>query len=294
MENSSSALIERVNSILKNYSEIKKNNLSEYFLETFELAIYEGDKETFNSLSQELKELGETNLSENRAEVILKEPYSFENLLVQNISLVKTDGKNEFVADVIIKTKAFESIKMIAPLRNFNINNDNIEVIDTVKGLRILISDITNVESQNSLEQLLAEERNKRLELLSDFQNFQKRIEIEKSAWGAISNMGLIKDILEVHDDIGLAILDEQPSLENAITSLKSAQDKLEAAASRAGIERISVEIGNDFDKEKMEAISTIDAGESSKNKVIAVISSAYKYKNKDGIVSPAKVIVGK
>lgn len=149
--------------------------------------------------------------------------------------------------------------------------------------------------NENLLQAQLDEEKAKRLSLMAEFQNYQKRIEQEKSTWGALSNMSLIKDILEIHDDLQLAISDENLDLDHAKTSIKSAQDKLIDTILRAGIEKVDVKIGDEFDKERMEAVSTVPAqDESQKNKVIAIISSAFKYVGKDFILKAAKVVVGK
>ncbi len=145
------------------------------------------------------------------------------------------------------------------------------------------------------LEEKIQDEMNKRLTLFSDFQNYQKRVEGEKALFGAMANMGLISSILEVHDDIQLALGDSDLNLENAKSSMKSAADKIVHTIASAGVETITVNIGDIFDKEKMEAVSMVPVqDENQKGKVIAVISSAYKYKDRDGIFKPAKVVVGK
>lgn len=144
------------------------------------------------------------------------------------------------------------------------------------------------------LQSQLQEEQMKRIQVMADFQNYQRRVEQEKANWGAVSNMGLIREMLEVYDDLHLALNDENLSLDHAKVSLKSAQDKLVLAVTATGVEVIDVKVGDDFNKEKMEAVSTVAAGEEQKGKVIAVISSAYKYKDKEFILKPAKVVVGK
>ncbi len=153
----------------------------------------------------------------------------------------------------------------------------------------------SNLDELQELKLQLTEEKGKRLQLMADFQNFQKRINEEKSAWGALSNMALIQDILEVFDDIELAMNDENLTLEHAKHSLKSAQDKIIAAALKAGVEKIEVNVGDEFDKEKMEAVTMVPVQDKKQSgRVIAVISSAYKLTNKEGILRPAKVVIGK
>jgi molecular chaperone GrpE len=145
------------------------------------------------------------------------------------------------------------------------------------------------------LESKLQDETNRRLSLMSDFQNYQKRIEGEKALFGAMANMGIISSILEIHDDLELAMNDETLDLENAKNSIKTAQSKIVQTVASAGVETIQVKVGDDFDKNHMEAVSMIQApNEELKGKVIAVISSAYKYKDREGVFKPAKVVVGK
>jgi molecular chaperone GrpE (heat shock protein) len=147
----------------------------------------------------------------------------------------------------------------------------------------------------SELEQKLQEETNRRLSLMSDFQNYQKRIEGEKSLFGAMANMGIISSVLEIHDDLELAMNDETLDLENAKNAIKTAQSKIVQTVASAGVESILVKIGDDFNKEHMEAVSMIQApNEEMKGKVIAVISSAYKYRDREGVFKPAKVVVGK
>lgn len=147
----------------------------------------------------------------------------------------------------------------------------------------------------DALEKQLQDESNRRLSLMSDFQNYQKRIEGEKALFGAMANMGIISSVLEIHDDLELALNDETLDLENAKASIKNAQGKIVQTVASAGVESISVKVGDAFDKEVMEAVSMIQApNEDMKGKVIAVISSAYKYKDREGVFKPAKVVVGK
>lgn len=150
-----------------------------------------------------------------------------------------------------------------------------------------------STDELKTLNSKLEAEKAKRLQTMAEFENYRKRIESEKAMFGAMANMGIIQELLEINDDLNLALNDENLSLEHAKQSIKTAQDKLKAAASNAGIEAIEVNIGDEFDREKMEAIQAVP-DEKNKNKVIVVISSAYKYSNKEGILRPAKVIVGK
>jgi len=173
-------------------------------------------------------------------------------------------------------------------MKNDNkVKNDPLSEVESQK-------EIDEVRSEESnLEQLLQEEKERRILLKADFENYKKRMESERATFGAIANMGLIQELLEVHDDLQLALDDSELDLNRSKESIKTAQQKLLGASERAGIERIEVKVGDEFNKETMEAISAIP-NEENKNKVIAVISSAFKYRGQTNILKPAKVIVGK
>jgi molecular chaperone GrpE len=158
--------------------------------------------------------------------------------------------------------------------------------------IKSLDNEIDSIE-ENDMDTKLELEKEKRVRLMADFENYKKRIEQEKATFGAIANMSLIQELLEINDDLGLALDDSELNLDRAKESITNAREKLKATAMNAGIETVEVKPGDEFDKEKMEAIQVIPNPEMS-NKVIAVISSAYKYSNKEGILKAAKVIVGK
>jgi molecular chaperone GrpE len=151
----------------------------------------------------------------------------------------------------------------------------------------------SNKDVIGELKKQLEEEKQKRLQVMADFENFKKRIEKERATFAAIANLSLIQEILEVVDDIGLALDDTNLTLERAKEILDIAKQKLTQSVVVAGVEKLEIKKGDNFDKEIMEAISVVP-DKKLKNKVIAVISSAYKYKDKDGVIRPAKVIVGK
>ncbi len=292
-------LWQKIDSLLNEVNKVANGSLSANNLTVASIAVTAKTDEEISEYLAELPEGKATiNQTENGYKIELSEAYSFENFQVYSIMLVNSKTNSSGKDGVSFKSKSLESIKAKASENDYKIIDGVNKIIIENESLTIEIDNDTKedekTESSVEILKALEEEKLKRIELLSDFQNYQKRVELEKSTWGAISNIGIVKEILEIHDDIGLALSDESLNIENARSSLKSAQEKLISAVERVGIEKISVALGDDFDKETMEAVSTIDSGSEQKNKVIAVISSAYKYKNKDGILSAAKVIVGK
>jgi molecular chaperone GrpE len=158
----------------------------------------------------------------------------------------------------------------------------------------IEIAEETDVQNDNLASEIKAE-KERRLMLMADFENYKKRMETERATFAAIGNISLIQGVLEVFDDLQLAMSDENLNIDSAKQAIQGAQNKIQTATKIAGVEQVEVKTGDDFDKEKMEAVSTIPVQEEiQKGKVIAVISSAYKYVGREGIVKPAKVVVGK
>jgi len=302
-------LTERLNEIISESKKIYDKFLKHHNLVVDYANIFCKDSEEYDFYSEEALKLG----------VLLKEVSNGiyvkfnQDLIVNSIHLktIKvrkpdptktTDGALDFVTNdyEILKGQLQDNPNFQLSVNTFK--QEEIVVSFDDSDAYIAISSIPILETLKPKEEsaeldtnaLIEEEKRKRLQLMSDFQNYQKRVEQEKAMFGAMANMSLIQEILEVFDDINLALSDAELTLEHATSSMKSAQDKLVTAIEMAGVERIPVSVGDDFDKEKMEAISTVPGDDSQKGKVIAVISSAFKYKNKDGILKPTKVVVGK
>jgi molecular chaperone GrpE (heat shock protein) len=150
-------------------------------------------------------------------------------------------------------------------------------------------------EENDTLRLELEKEKNAKLMAMADLQNYRKRMEAEKAKFGVLSNMQLVMQILEVIDDIQLAMSDEQLDLERAKEMLKISQDKLLAGLVVAGLEKVEVKIGDKFDPAMMEAVTTVPVeSEDKDNTIVAVISSAFRYAGQTDLVKTAKVVVGK
>lgn len=156
------------------------------------------------------------------------------------------------------------------------VNSDNL-VVDEIQQLK---KEIESLKMTN-------------LQLIADFQNYRNRIENEKEIFGTLATLDLSKEILEIYDDLNFAINDDNLDFENSLSSLKTAQEKIINSLKNTGIEMVEVKVGDLFDKEKMEAISTV-ANEELKGKVVTVLSSAFKFRSRDSLIRHAKVIIGK
>ncbi len=279
---------------------LEQIQIKDYSIDSVGISV--ADSKEYDQVAEDILKIAEKHVEDEHGILVkFKEPVAD----IKFARLVKP-GEQKYVS---VQTNNFEEAKKAYPnakliegegwkLLEVKLENGNIMISDIFES-EFYFKPQKETETQpDELSKLKADldlEKQKRISLMADFQNYQRRIENEKSNWGAMSNMSLIKDILEIHDDIELALQDENLSLEHAKSAMTSAQDKLVDSAKRNGIEKVEVKIGDVFDKEKMEAVSVVAVqDESQKGKVIAVISSAYKYSNKEHVLKAAKVVVGK
>lgn len=116
---------------------------------------------------------------------------------------------------------------------------------------------------------------------LADYQNLERRITEEKSAWIMAANKDLILKLLPVLDNLFLA----QKHITDAGLDL-SIQKFLDALYNE-GMERIETK-GRDFDPHLMECVSVQEGTE---DKVLEEVRPGFKIN--DTVLRPAQVIVG-
>lgn len=311
------SFLEQVSTIFQSSLDLKNKYFDGYPMILDHLTMFTYNLEEYQKSKKEADNIGNPEFEDERGTLYkLSNPIKLEDFELIDFKVAKPHihNHNSHHYAVYYKVENFEDFK-----KRFDALNDNnvvkqqlhnkLEILEKDAPVILYIvpisepalEDMDEVKEQVNgetdmlrLQAQLEEERMKRIQVMADFQNYQKRIDQERSTWGAISNMGLIREILEIYDDLHLALNDENLTLDHSKVSLKSAQDKLLLAAATVGIEIINVQVGEEFDKEKMEAVSAIPASEEQKNKVVAVVSSAFKYKDKDFILKPAKVVVGK
>jgi molecular chaperone GrpE len=117
---------------------------------------------------------------------------------------------------------------------------------------------------------------------LADYQNLEKRIAGERSAWARTANKDLISRLLPGLDSLMLA----KKHTEDEGVSLSI--DHFLSALKEEGVEKIET-IGQNFDPNLMEAVSTADGEE---GKVVEEVKPGYKLSG--SVLRPAQVIVGK
>lgn len=146
-------------------------------------------------------------------------------------------------------------------------------------------------EEVDKLTKLLEEEKEAKLRVLADFDNYKKRIVKERDEISLLGNATILNILLEIQDDL-LKALEE---IENPPLGLKMINDKVKTFLGEQDIVEVEVKPDDKFDPSFMEAIGTVTVNEDDKaNKVIHVDRKAYKLKSKDMLLRTARVIVGK
>ncbi|MCL4390021.1 MAG: nucleotide exchange factor GrpE [Patescibacteria group bacterium] len=133
------------------------------------------------------------------------------------------------------------------------------------------------MKKQEELEEL----KNKYLRALADYQNLEKQTANWKEEFSQYANVGLIRKLLEVLDDLEKAqdhIKDE---------GLELVLAKLKKILADEGLEELELE-GKEYDPAQAEVISTEPGQEN--NKIIKVLQKGYKLKDK--VIRVAKVVV--
>ena len=124
---------------------------------------------------------------------------------------------------------------------------------------------------------------NKYLRSLADYQNLEKQTQAWKEEFVKFANQGIIKQILEILDDLEKA----QEHLKD--DGLQIIIDKLKAVLKNNGVEEIEV-LGTNFDPMIGEAVEVAPGKED--HKVVGVRTKGYRLNGK--VIRPAKLIVSK
>ncbi|MBD3231286.1 nucleotide exchange factor GrpE [Candidatus Dependentiae bacterium] len=154
-----------------------------------------------------------------------------------------------------------------------------------------------NIKSED-LEKLQREHEKIKDQLLrvnSDFQNFKRRIEKEKTEWIDVGQTKVIKTLLPFIDDLDLAMqnIKKEEFDEKTMSLLEGfliIQKKLKKALKDLEIKQIST--NGQFDPSLHEALMQVDSKEHESGQIVQVFSPGYLFKDK--VLRHAKVSVAK
>jgi molecular chaperone GrpE len=134
------------------------------------------------------------------------------------------------------------------------------------------------------LEEQLKEEKNKYLLLYADFENYKRRVQKEKEELKNNTKVSMITSILDMDNDIELAIKNIKD--DSARDGVKLIASKVQNFLKTQGIEPIQTET---YDEDLHEVISVLEIGET---KIVDVVSKGYTLNEKP--FRFPKIVLGK
>jgi len=159
------------------------------------------------------------------------------------------------------------------------------------------VSDPTpvNTSEESSVEKIqteLAEQKEKFIRLYSEFENFRRRTAKEKLDLIQSANEQLIKTLLPVIDDFDRAEKSFRDKNDKELEGFFLIHSKFKKVLDQAGVKRMDIKAGSEFNPDLHEAITQIPApDESLKGKIVDVIEPGYLLTDK--VIRFAKVVVG-
>ena len=178
------------------------------------------------------------------------------------------------------------------------VNNENIEMdinadSDIPGNTHLSNPEIETDQSAEKLQEELQEQKDKYLRLFAEFDNYKRRTSKEKMELIQTAGKEILTSMLDVMDDCDRA--EKQMQQSDDITQVKEGNqlvfNKLRAVMQQKGLAAME-SIETDFDVEKHEAITEIEAGEAQKGKVVDEVQKGYYLNGK--LIRFAKVVVGK
>ncbi|NAW51845.1 nucleotide exchange factor GrpE [Elizabethkingia argentiflava] len=174
--------------------------------------------------------------------------------------------------------------------------NKEIQAEDIAQNENIGNNETTSTENLTetpSLEDQLAEEKDRYIRLYAEFENYKKRTSKEKMDFYKYANQDLMVSMLAILDDFERAIKELSKSgNEEDLKGIELIYQKFKNKLIEKGLNTIEVKTGDSFDVDKHEAITQIPApSEELKTKIVDVIETGYMLHDK--VIRFTKVVVG-
>jgi molecular chaperone GrpE len=152
---------------------------------------------------------------------------------------------------------------------------------------------LDNEQNKPSMEEMLAQEKDKFLRLFAEFENYKKRTAKERLEIFKTGNRELMTALLPLLDDFDRAMAEinraEDDELSKGVALI---QQKFKSVLETKGLQYMKVEQGDSFDAEIHQAITQIPApSKDLKGKIIDVTEAGYRLG--DTIIRFPKVVVG-
>ena len=150
-----------------------------------------------------------------------------------------------------------------------------------------------SVTEQPTAEELLAEEKDRYIRLYAEFENYKRRTLKEKMEFAQYANTEMMIAMLSVLDDFERAIKEIAKSgNESDLKGVELIYQKFKNTLSDKGLKTVEVNVGDEFNVDFHEAITSIPApSEELKGKIVDVVETGYQLH--DRVIRFAKVVIG-
>ncbi|MGN1130671.1 MAG: nucleotide exchange factor GrpE [Ruminococcus sp.] len=135
-------------------------------------------------------------------------------------------------------------------------------------------------EKIKELEEALEKEKESRLRLMAEYDNYRKRTSAEKLSIYDDATAKAIEEILPMADSITLALQNMQDAPEEFKKGIELVGNQLKASLDKLKVEAFC-EVGDDFDPNIHNAVAKIESEDFEENKISAVFQKGYKIGDK-------------
>ncbi|WP_243524502.1 nucleotide exchange factor GrpE [Bacillus pseudomycoides] len=146
-------------------------------------------------------------------------------------------------------------------------------------------------EKVDELQAKLTETEGRTLRLQADFENYKRRVQLDKQAAEKYRSQSLVSDILPALDNFERAMQveasDEQ--MKSLLQGMEMVYRQLLEALAKEGVEAIGA-VGKQFDPHEHQAVMQVEDSEFESNAVVEEFQKGYKLK--DRVIRPSMVKV--
>jgi len=146
-------------------------------------------------------------------------------------------------------------------------------------------------EKVDGLQAKLTETEGRTLRLQADFENYKRRVQLDKQAAEKYRSQSLVSDILPALDNFERAMQveasDEQ--MKSLLQGMEMVYRQLLEALTKEGVEAIEA-VGKQFDPHEHQAVMQVEDSEFESNAVVEEFQKGYKLK--DRVIRPSMVKV--
>ena len=140
----------------------------------------------------------------------------------------------------------------------------------------------------DALKLAISDFKDKYLRILAEFENYKKRSKKEQIDVSYHIEASLLKEFLGINDDFERAL-----SIDSNNDGLKSIKSRFDEIFKKRGVVKIKTSVGDDFDFNIHEAISSEDTNDKNLDgKIVKVFADAFLFNSK--VLRFAKVVIGK